>query len=142
MQEFLQTQEEYVLISHYTPLLSNLDMNENIALIKEVHENMRVLDAEALAEKLLGVVGLASIAKERVESCSREEIFLVMFIRALMSQEKNVIIELPTTALGTLQNICEIIEKMLDVNHEKKIIILDIQSNKIHYEGCRCHIIK
>ncbi len=125
-----------------TPLISNLNMCENIALIKEVRENMSIREASALANKSLGLVGLEGIANQRVDSCSKEELFLVMFIRALMTHSKNVIIESPSNILGDLSNIEKVARDMKKVNLSKKILILDFESYKKYYEGCGCNMIK
>lgn len=117
-------------------------MCENIALIKEVHENMSISDAEHLACKTLGVLALESVIYQRIDSCSKEEIFLVMFIRAMMSQEKSVIIELPSNILGNLSNVQNILKDIIKINKSKEIFILDLQSYKIYYEGCECNIVK
>jgi len=117
-------------------------MCENIALIKEVHENMSVLDANNLAIKMLEIVNQKEIAYKYVSSCSQEEIFLVMFLRAIMTQEKNVILKLPSAILGSLFHIKKLIEYMIKIDVEKKIIILDLVSNETYYKGCECNIEK
>lgn len=117
-------------------------MCENIALIKEVREGMLVLDAENLASAILRMLNLESITFQRVDNCSQEEIFLVMFIRAMMSQENSVIIKLPSNILGNLANIKKIIRDVVSINKSKEIFILDYESYKRYYEGCECNIAK
>ena len=131
-----------MLISIDTPLISNLNMCENIALIKEVHENLSVFKANNLALNILRKIGLEEIGYEYVGNCSDEEIFLVMYIRAVMSQEKNVILKLPSRILGNLFSIKKLIQNMIDLGFNKKIIILDLVSNENYYEGCECNIEK
>lgn len=142
MENFIQTKEDSVLISADTPLISNLNMCENIALIKEVREGMLVLDAENLASAILRMLDLESITFQRVDNCSQEEIFLVMFIRAMMSQENSVIIKLPSNILGNLANIKKIIRDVVSINKSKEIFILDYENYKRYYEGCECNIAK
>lgn len=142
MENFIQTKEDSVLISADTPLISNLNMCENIALIKEVREGMLVLDAENLASAILRMLDLESITYRRVDNCSQEEIFLVMFIRAMMSQENSVIIKLPSNILGNLANIKKIIRDVVSINKSKEIFILDYENYKRYYEGCECNIAK
>ena len=125
-----------------TPLISNLDMCENIALIKEVHENMSIVNASSLAVEMLSSIELEEIANRYVNSCSKEEIFLVMFLRAMMSQEKKIIISLPSNILGNLLGIKKLVQNMIKVNSSKKIIILDLINDELYYKGCECNIEK
>lgn len=104
IEEFLKTQKDYSLISKETPLVSNLNMLENIALIKEVHAFMSTSKAEALAAGLLEAIDLDYIGQNRVTSCSNTEIFYVMFMRSLMSDEKNIIIVTPYSILYDLRD--------------------------------------
>jgi len=142
IENFLQKEEEFILISADTPLISNLDMCENIALIKEVHENMSIYEANILAVDMLRRVDLEEISHKYINSCSDEEIFLVIFLRAVMSQEKNVILKLPSRILGNLFHVKKLIEKMISIDNSKKIIILDLVSNENYYEGSKCSIEK
>jgi len=138
----MQTHKESAIISAETPLIANLDMCENIALIKEVHDNMSTVDAESLAVEILSVLGLKKISRKRVASCTKEEQFLVMCIRAMMTQEKSVMIKLPGEILGSLLHIQKLIQSMKKLNNGKEIFILDSLNHKKHYEGCECNIEK
>ena len=117
-------------------------MAENIALIKEVHENISVVDANGLALDVLRDLDMENIADEYVNNCSQEEMFLVMFLRAVMTQESKVVVKLPSNLLGSLSNMRELSERMLQKVYDKKIIILDLESNETYYEGCQCNIEK
>ena len=131
-----------ILISSETPLISNLNMIENIALIKEVHENMSLFQAQALAKEYLDKMSLSTISQKRSDSCKNIEIFYVMAIRAMMTQAKSVIIKLPTTLLEDLQDMPKIIENLLKIKEEKEIYIFDFFANKIHYKESQCSMIK
>jgi ABC-type cobalamin/Fe3+-siderophores transport system ATPase subunit len=117
-------------------------MCENIALIKEVHENIPVSEANRFALNILKKIDLEEIAYKYVSNCTDKEIFLVMFIRAVMSQEKNVILESPSKILGNLFSIKKLIENMIELDSSKKIIILDLVSNENYYKGAKCRIEK
>ena len=136
----MNTQEHSVIVSHHTPLISNLDMCENIALIKEFHENLSVRDAEDLALEMLQVLELEHIARYRAHKCSHEERLLVMMMRAMMCQEKSIIIKLPSEILGNLLTIQKTVERVTEISKSKNIVILDLVTNKIYYEGSACHI--
>ena len=135
-------ERDYVLISSETPLISNLNMLENIALIPEVHQRMSIIKAECLALEKLKILGLETIAKKRIVACSMEEIFYVMYIRAFMMQKQKVIIKVPYTITESLKDIQSIIKQMIKIQENQQIIILDVLSNAIHYKGTLCNIIK
>ncbi len=135
-------QTNYSLISIDMPLISNLNMIENIALIKEVIFRMSTKNAQEIAEKSLQAIELSNIALFRIQECSDLEIFYVMFIRALMSREKNIIISSPYLIIKELIDINKLVEKIDILNKDKEIIILDTQSNSMHYKGCLCNTIK
>ena len=137
-----QNDEETILVSNKTPLLSNLDMKENIALIKEVHHKKPRLKAEDEAKEMLQKIGLERIADFRSNRCTKEELFYVMIIRAFMCDRERIVIKSPLQLLENLSRICNIVKNIEILNTDKDIMILDTQANHWHYEGCGCNIIK
>ena len=117
-------------------------MLENIALIKEVHFRMPTKKAQALATEYLQKINLSHIGDYRVNQCSSLEVFYVMFIRALMTKEKNIIVKTPYAIIESLRDIKSVFNNIEKLNDEKKIFILDTQNNQTHYEGCLCNIVK
>jgi len=103
---------------------------------------MSVSDANSLAVNMLRKIELEKISNSDVSICRDDEIFLVMFIRAVMSHEKNVILKLPSNILGNLFSIKTLIQQMIKIDANKKIIILDLVSNENYYEGSECSIEK
>ena len=133
---------DYALISKDTPLISNLNMLENIALIKEVHELLSRDEAEKIADTYLAKIGLSNIGLKRLNQCSPSEVFYVMFIRALMSKEKSIIILTPLALMSNLSNMQTVIDTLHLLETEKEIFIFDTLTNKSHYEGNPCLIVK
>jgi ABC-type lipoprotein export system ATPase subunit len=133
---------DYSLISKDTPLISNLNMIENIALIKEVHEFLNTKDAQEIADEYLSKIDLSNIALNRIEQCTQLETFYVMFIRALMSKRKNIIIIKPFSLINNLINIHTISDVINKINNEKNIFSFDSVSNEMHYKGYPCLTIK
>jgi len=117
-------------------------MLENIALIKEVHQRLSVKKAEQEAYEMLQKIQLEAIADKRVSQCSAQEIFYVMFIRALMMEERRVFLLVPVTITETLKDIQSIIKGMNRLNDNKSVEILDVSSNELYYKGCACSIVK
>ena len=134
--------EDYSLVSVDIPLISNLNILENISLIKEVHEHISTLEAQNLAREKLFSIDLEHIAQFRVPACSAVEIFYTMFIRASMSQEETIYILNPQVTMGNLKYIDKILTNLQKINCYKNIVILDIIDNEDSYKGCLCNIVK
>ena len=117
-------------------------MIENIAIIKEVKELMSTKEAHGLALDLLKKINLENISAKRTTTCSAQEEFYVMFIRALMTRERTIIIQRPFSIINNLRDINTLIKNIEILNKDKDIIILDTIINKIHYKECSCSMIK
>ena len=117
-------------------------MLENIAIVKEVHEHMTTPKAQQLANDTLDKINLSRIGLYRAPKCSTMEIFYVMFIRALMTKETTVIIEIPHSVMENLNELQATFDNLNILKMSKNILILDIIDNETYYEGCSCNIIK
>ena len=142
MQNIIAREEEYILISRDTPLISNLNMIENIALIKEVHERMPTVKAQELALTILETLDIAHVARQRITNCNSVEIFYILIVRAFMMTAKTIIIQAPYSIVNNLGDIKTILSKIREIIDDKKILIIDIITNESHYEGCSCNIVK
>jgi len=134
--------DDFILISTETPLISNLNMNENIALIKEVHKHLQIKEAEDIATKYLNKINLSKIGLLRLSQCKPIEIFYVMYIRALMMPEKNLVIVSPFNIIRNVKNMQDVIENLAILNDDKNILIIDTITNESRYKGVRCNMIK
>jgi len=83
------------LISLDVPLISNLDVWNNIALIKLYKDNMPRREAAKLVLKLLMRYGLEDIAYERSIYLTDKQKFCVMLLRAAMVKEAIIVIDRP-----------------------------------------------
>lgn len=118
-------------------------MLENIALIKEVHHLTPTSIAQAEAIELLSIIALENIGRNRLNQCTSLEVFYVMFIRAMMSDEENISIITPFFLIKKLSEIDSVLENIARINNGvKNIIILDTLTNQSHYKGDLCNIIK
>lgn len=92
------------MVSGDVPLISNLDVWINIALIKQYHEN---LSSGAAQEEVMGYLrryGLERIAHKRNPALTAEQRFCVMLLRAVMVAKAVVIIDRPFRLLPALQD--------------------------------------
>jgi len=141
IKNFIQNKDNYTIISKETPLISNLDITENISIIKEVHEFMPAKKANKITAKYLQKLNLSNISLYRPIRCSDLEILQVMLIRASMCKNQNIVIINPHYLINNLKDIKVIIENM-KMMKDKDLLILDTISNEVYYKGCSCHIVK
>ena len=116
--------EHLGLVSIDIPLISNLDVWVNIALIKQYHQNLSQDEAEQLVIKYLQRFGLIDIAYKRNPALNHEERFCVMLIRAVMVADAVVVIDRPFQILSDLQDarfIHDALKKVEDSYRESHI---------------------
>jgi ABC-type sugar transport system ATPase subunit len=126
-----------------TPLLSNLDIIENIALIKEVHEGFSRDKALAVAQEALNAVGAGHIAHFRSVKCSVKELFIAQLIRATMVQYAKIVIIRPFVMLKDTEEIQTIVDVVFQIAKTHDCTVLDMKINRSKYEagGDLCLII-
>jgi ABC-type sugar transport system ATPase subunit len=92
------------LVSLELPLISNLPVWSNIALIRQYHDNMPWEEAKTLAQDILRRFGMAATAEKRNPSLTTEERFCIMLIRAAMVRDAVVVLDRPFRILPDLQD--------------------------------------
>ncbi len=126
-----------------TPLLSNLDIVENIALIKEVHEGYSREAAHALAEEALESFDYGHISRLRSVNCNDGERFIAQLLRATMTQYDKIVIVRPFVMLRDTVEMEVMGASVYRIAQNRECIVLDMRSNRSKYEagGEMCHII-
>ncbi len=81
------------LVSADVPLISNLDVWQNIALVCQCRQHRANKNVNSLVDQGLQRFGLEGIATKRNPSLSEEERFLVMLLRAAMVPEAVIVID-------------------------------------------------
>jgi len=135
MDILLREIEHYCLISIDTPLLANLNMIENIALIPEVHKHISVQKAQELAQNCLAKIEKEDISLKRMHQLNEVEIFYVLIARALMDARQTIVIVNPLSILKHVEFLAIAMKNLAILNEEKNIIILENDINRFHYEG-------
>ena len=92
------------LVSLDVPLISNLDVWINIALIRQYHQNLPPEEAEKEVVRYLQRYHLEKIAHRRSSALTDEERFCVMLLRAAMVVDAILVIDRPFKILPELQN--------------------------------------
>lgn len=122
-------------VSTMVPLISNLAVWENIALIVQYHEKLSRDKAYRLALGRLERLGIQFLAQVRPANLGSRERFLVMLLRATMVGEAAVMIERPFQLLPELKDISFLyatLAKIEDFYHE--CYIFDLAVLKSRYE--------
>lgn len=83
------------LVSADVPLISNLAVWGNIALIYQYHREVSRRNAEALVLQYLGRYNLEHVAYKRNSELSEEQRFRVMILRAAMLTDAVIVIDRP-----------------------------------------------
>jgi ABC-type nitrate/sulfonate/bicarbonate transport system ATPase subunit len=92
------------MVSWDVPLISNLDVWINIALIKQYHENLSTDVAHKEVMGYLRRYEIEKIAKKRDPALTAEQRFQVMLLRAAMVAKAVVVIDRPFRLLPALQD--------------------------------------
>jgi ABC-type sugar transport system ATPase subunit len=100
----MEHQSHLGFVSQEVPLISNLPVWSNIALIRQYHENMSSVQAMAFVLRLLERFDIASIADKRISSLKVEELFVTMLIRAAMVRDAVIVLDRPFRLLPDLQD--------------------------------------
>jgi ABC-type proline/glycine betaine transport system ATPase subunit len=92
------------LVSEGTPLISNLNVWANIALIPQYHRNMPWREAEAYVGDLLDRLDMLPIAYKRNSALTNEERFCAMVLRAAMVEDSILVLDRPFKILSNLRD--------------------------------------
>ncbi|WP_331774800.1 hypothetical protein [Sulfurospirillum sp. 1612] len=139
MQQYLK-HKEVALISKNTPLLANLTVIDNIALILEYHNRCSVNVAIIKVMELLKKCHIETIRDKKPHQLSRKDIIKVKYLRAHVSDYNMIVIDRPFMILDEHNDI-DCIFEMFELLDEKDVEIVDLESNH-YYKDKQCHIIK
>jgi ABC-type nitrate/sulfonate/bicarbonate transport system ATPase subunit len=92
------------LVSLNAPLISNLSVLGNIALIKQYHGGLSVRGAEDIARANLMKLHLEEIAMKRNPVLAEGQRFCVMLLRAVMVESAVVVIDRPFKIMPALDD--------------------------------------
>jgi ABC-type nitrate/sulfonate/bicarbonate transport system ATPase subunit len=123
-------------VSSEVPLLSNLDVRSNIALILQYHQHLSWQEAKTWVDDRLDRLGLLSVAEKRNPALTAEERFSAMLLRASMVQNAVLVLDRPFNLLSHLPDgrfIMKMIGKLDDLIAES--YIFDYSWEKERYGG-------
>jgi len=138
----IMTQEKHRLglVSMDAPLISNLSVLSNIALIKQYHGRLSVREAEDIAGMHLEKLHLDNIAGKRNPVLLETQRFCVMVLRAVMVEDAMVVIDRPFKIMPDLDDtrfIRDVLTSVDDLFQECHIF--DYLWNEERYTGGMIH---
>ncbi|MFA5181254.1 MAG: hypothetical protein WC405_08015 [Syntrophales bacterium] len=128
------------LVSLDAPLISNLSVLSNIALIKQYHGRLSVREAEDIAKMYLTKLHLEDIATKRNPVLLEEQRFCVMVLRAVMVENAMVVIDRPFKIMSDLDDtrfIRDVLTSVEDLFQECHVF--DYLWNEKRYAGGMIH---
>lgn len=138
------TGKSFSFVSSDLPLLSNLNIIENIALIEEVHQKTPRTRSHQHALAELKKISMEGISEYRIDECNDFERFSASLIRASMMQYATIIVISPLQQFFSKDSITILLKLINDLELEKRVEIFDLvlYENDYENEGVPCHIIK
>jgi len=142
--DLLQGQDTFVcdhrdhvgIVSPDFPLISNLDVLGNIALIREYHGNLPREAVEDQIRDLLRRFDLSAIAHRRSAVLSEKDRFVVMLLRAAMVMEAMILIDRPFRMLHDPRDYGFILTSLKKIDEwYKECHIFDYSWNEERYGG-------
>ena len=124
------------LVSLDAPLISNLSVLSNIALIKQYHGGLSVREAEDIAKIFLKKLHMEDIAGKRSPVLEEEQRFCVMVLRAVMVEDAILVIDRPFKIMPDLDDTRFIRDVLTAVNELfQECHIFDYLWNEKRYTG-------
>ena len=140
VQCWIEQQQDYVLLSEQTPLLSNLLVWENIALIEQSHHRLAINQSQRNAQALLNRVEQGHLAKKRIYECGELELFIALLARAYFMDVAQLVIVYPEALVGNTVDFSDVRYWIERIETKKTVVILDLIYNQGYFQGQVCHI--
>lgn len=126
----------YAPVSADVPLLSNLSVFQNIALIRQYHERLTAEDSYRDTNALLERFELCHLAGKRSFELSDRDLFFVKLLRASQRKEAAIVIDRPFAQIENMHTLAPIRKalQLLDFPGVEGII-LGYEWNRGRYES-------
>lgn len=136
----VQEKHRLGLVSLDAPLISNLSVLSNIALIKQYHGGLSVRAAEDIVKTRLKKLHLEDIATKRNPTLLEIQRFCVMVLRAVMVEDAIVVIDRPFKIMPDLDDTSFIRDVLTSVDDLfQECHIFDYLWNEERYTGGMIH---
>lgn len=127
--------ERFAPVSLETPLLSNLSVLDNVALVKEYRSSLHDTSSKDEALRLLTRLHIPHLATKRNNDLSDVERFWVMMCRAAMVSSSCVVIDRPLSFVQSHQHL-DFIQDALSILDEffDEIVLIGLEWNEQRYK--------
>jgi len=123
--------ENIAIISTTTPLLRDLSVIENIALMLEYNKNYSISKAEQAVFKLMKRFQIEGIKDKRVYELSKKDILIIKYLRAYVSSFDAILVVKPFSMLDNVEDI-DVLFKLFNIFNDKMTKIIDLNSNQYY----------
>ncbi len=131
IQKHIKQSRNFALVSESTPLLRDLNVIENIALILEYHDKISIKKAQSGVNDILKRCGADILSYKKVYELDKKDSIIVKYIRAYMSNFEIILIDRPFSMLDKMEDIQSIFE-LSEVLDDKAAQIVDLKSNEYY----------
>ncbi len=128
------------MVSLEAPLISNLSVLDNIALIRQYHQHLPRRQAEDLGREYLRKLHMEDLAGKRNSVLLEEQRFCVMVLRAVMVEEAVLVLDRPFKMMPDLPDARFVYDVIRTVEeHYQECHIFDYLWNEGRYTGGFSH---
>jgi len=121
-------------VSPDIPLLSNLTIENNIALITRYHCNVKSTQVMPVIEKLMEETGIIHLKGQRLFGMNKNHIFIAKFLRACMVKDAVIVIDRPFEMLSGEKSFDIVTETLASIeNMYNSCKVLDYEWHKNFY---------
>ncbi len=131
IQKHIKQSRNFALVSENTPLLRDLNVIENIALILEYHDKISIKKAQSCVNDVLKRCGADILSYKKVYELDKKDSIIIKYIRAYMSNFEIILIDRPFSMLDKMEDMQSIFE-LSEVLDDKAAQIVDLKSNEYY----------
>jgi len=122
------------IISTTTPLLRDLSVIENIALMLEYNKNYSISKAEQAIFKLMKRFQIEGIKDKRVYELNKKDILIIKYLRAYVSSFDTILVVKPFSMLDNVEDL-DVLFELFNIYNDKMTKIVDLNSNQYYRDN-------
>ena len=122
------------IISTTTPLLRDLSVIENIALMLEYNKNYSISKAEQAIFKLMKRFKIEGIKDKRVYELNKKDILIIKYLRAYVSSFDTILVVKPFSMLDNVEDL-DVLFELFNIYNDKMTKIVDLNSNQYYRDN-------
>jgi ABC-type lipoprotein export system ATPase subunit len=121
-------------VSPDLPLLSNLSIEDNIALVARYRTNVRRTQVMPVVDMLMDAAGISGMKGKRVFGVDKNTVFIVKILRAVMVEDAKIVLDRPYEMLSGEKSFEMITEIFASIeNMYNSCVVLDYEWHRKFY---------